>query len=355
MSQPFSDAQRPTMAVPHAAYQVDFVAVNCGKIMAASKRRICFRFGYTNTDALSDEKTGQECRGSEHEVVVTWSLSSGKQAIAFDQEEIFFGVGDSTQTKFSRSWEDKFGHCLQVKIHAAPMSTKAAPNPNWKQYDLLIDGVSFFDTPKIFEIGVFPKDDAASSLSLGPNFAACPSTASSNALADQVNLSTVNKEVKTSEQEAAQVVDLLSFDEFDHPAPAVAAPSTAPVQTMHACVQIAGQTCHNSSQVQTHTNYLLAPTSPSQTMTTETNPTPVTPPASTSALVLAPVASPSYGMYGEMQPEKTLVDQFGVGPACPQQSVMCNDFAPVAQPLCQRQYNSYCVQQANAQPGFGYQ
>jgi len=322
MSQPFSDAQRPTMAVPHAAYQVDFVAVNCGKIMAASKRRICFRFGYTNTDALSDGKTGQECRGSEHEVVVTWSLSSGKQAIAFDQEEIFFGVGDSTQTKFSRSWEDKFGHCLQVKIHAAPMSTKAAPNPNWKQYDLLIDGVSFFDTPKIFEIGVFPKDDAASSLSLGPNFAACPSTASSNALADQVNLSTVNKEVKTSEQEAAQVVDLLSFDEFDHPAPAVAAPSTAPVQTMHACVQIAGQTCHNSSQVQTHTNYLLAPTSPSQTMTTETNPTPVTPPASTSALVLAPVASPSYGMYGEMQPEKTLVDPFGVGPACPQQSVM---------------------------------
>merc|ERR1712194_24641 len=95
--------------------------------------------------------------------------------------------------------------------------------------------------------------------------------------------------------------------------------------------------------------------SPSQTTTTESNPTPVTPPASTSALVLAPVTYPSYGMDGEMQPEKTLVDPFSAGPAYPQQGIMCNEFVPVVQPLCQRQYNSYCVQQANAQPGFGYQ
>ena len=144
--------------VPHTAYQVDFAAVNCGMFVAASKRIVRFKFGFTNPEALSGGKRGAECRGFEHEVIVTWSLSSGKQAVAFDRHEVFFDVGDSTQTKVSHSWRDENGHTFFVIAHAANLSlrtdTLLIPNPDWRQYDLFIDGVSFFRMPKIFEVGV---------------------------------------------------------------------------------------------------------------------------------------------------------------------------------------------------------
>ncbi len=126
--------------------------------VAASKRIVRFKFGFTNSEALSGGKRGAECQGIEHEVIVTWSLSSGKQAIAFDRHEVFFAVCDSTQTKVSHSWRDENGHTFFVVAHAANLSlrtdTLLIPNPDWRQYDLFVDGVSFFHMPKLFEIGV---------------------------------------------------------------------------------------------------------------------------------------------------------------------------------------------------------
>jgi hypothetical protein len=256
--------QNANSVVPHTVYQVDYVAVNCGRIVPSSKRRISFKFGYTNVEALSNGKTGQDCRGSEHEVIITWSLSSGKQAIAFDQHEVFFDVCDSSQTKLSHSWKDGRGHSLEVKVHAASMSTKAYPDPDWKQYDIIIDGVRFFHRPKIFEIGVFPKEDAASCLKLAPKIGLFPSGASSNAQTDRFrNVSKNNMESilppdepKKPEPESAEVVDLLSFDDFDDTALAVAAPpmQTAPVQTNYAFAQAPAQT----NQAPAQNNYAFA-------------------------------------------------------------------------------------------------
>jgi hypothetical protein len=141
-----------------SAYQVDFAAVNCGMFIGASKRIIRFKFGYTNEEALNAGKKGAECRGNEHEVIVTWSLSSGKQAVAFDQHEVFFTICETTQTKFTHSWRDENGHTFFLIAHAATLSLRSdtllMPNPDWKQYDLFVDGVSFFSLPKLFEVGV---------------------------------------------------------------------------------------------------------------------------------------------------------------------------------------------------------
>jgi len=203
--------------VPQAAYQVDFVSVNCGKIIASSKRKIRFKFGYSNQEALNEGKTGQDCRGSEHEITIIWSLSSGKQAIAYDQKEVYFDVGDTTQSKISHTFKDQRGHTIQVKAHAANMSTKSVPDPHWQQYDILINGVSFFRMPKIFEIGVVPKvdtnDDA--SFKLAPKFA---------------EYSSPNEGILSSEEqpnEPPEVADLLSFDDFES-----AALPPAPVQAV---------------------------------------------------------------------------------------------------------------------------
>ncbi|KAL3786540.1 hypothetical protein HJC23_006790 [Cyclotella cryptica] len=147
---------RQPVDVPHTCYQIDFAAINCGKMVAASKRRIRFKFGYTNVDAISNGGTGQDCRGSEHDVTITWSLSSGKQAVVFDGKEVYFDVGDTTKVKCS--FKDNHGHTIEVSAHAAPMSTKSVPDPDWKQYDLLIDGISYFRYPKIYQLGVFSQD-----------------------------------------------------------------------------------------------------------------------------------------------------------------------------------------------------
>lgn len=231
--------------MPHTAYQIDYAAVNCGKIVAASKRHIRFKFGFTNIDALSNGKTGQECRGSEHEVSVTWSLSSGKQAIAFDQREVYFDVGNSTQTKLSHAWQDKYGHKLEVKIHAANMSTKSKADPDWKQYDLIINGVSFFNMPKIFEIGVFPREGDVPELDQGQKFDLPPSETSTHAQAGVLKINSLSGATWLPDKPAKQPepvgeVDLLSFDELNISAPGVATsaahPPTlkAPAPTEHA-------------------------------------------------------------------------------------------------------------------------
>jgi hypothetical protein len=147
----------PKTKIRHTTYQVDFAAVNCGLFIGASKRIVRFKFGYTNLGALDAGKRGAECRGSEHEVIITWSLSSGKQAVAYDEHEVFFTVCDSTRTKFSHSWRDENGHTFFIIAHAATLSLRTdtflIPNPDWRQYDLFIDGVSFFHMPLLCDVG----------------------------------------------------------------------------------------------------------------------------------------------------------------------------------------------------------
>ncbi|KAL3808391.1 hypothetical protein ACHAXA_000789 [Cyclostephanos tholiformis] len=212
--------------VPHTAYQVDFAAVNCGKLVGSSKRNIRFKFGYTNIDALSNGKRGNDCRGAEHEVIVDWSLSSGKQAIVFDAQEVFFDVGSSTQSKIKHSWKDPLGHILEVKIHAANMSTKSNPDPDWRQYDLFIDGVSFFRMPKIFEIGVGLKE----AYKLSPSRIHDDSRYSPRNEQSVPAMNFVPEKTKTHEPDPPAVADLLSFDDLDAQSAFPLAHPQAPVQ-----------------------------------------------------------------------------------------------------------------------------
>lgn len=160
--------------VPHTAYQVDFAVVNCGMVISTTKRVIRFKFGFTNVNALNSGKKGSECQGNEHEVIVTWSLNSGKRAVAFDKHEVLFAI-DETKTKLSHSWRDEEGHAYYLNAHAVNISlrtdTLLIPNPDWRQYDLFVDGVSFFRMPKLFEVGIglkLPRDNLLPSVTPHP-------------------------------------------------------------------------------------------------------------------------------------------------------------------------------------------
>lgn len=135
-------------------YQVDFTAVAAGKRVASTKRRIRWRFGFPNLQALEAGRSGTDCRGEEHEVVIVWSVTSGKRQILMDGREVHFSSNRVGLLDYS--WTSKGNHVLKVLCHAAP---PMQATPGFRQYDLFIDGQSFFTMPKMFELGVKSAQD----------------------------------------------------------------------------------------------------------------------------------------------------------------------------------------------------
>jgi len=131
-------------------YQIDFQEACSGKRVSISKRRIRWRFGFSNADAIRQGLVGTDCRGEEHEIVLVWSLTSGKRHVLADGQEVHFSQGKITEVTFETSWTMAGGHLLQIVAHAAP---PLFYTPGFRQFDFLLDGCSYFDMPKIFELG----------------------------------------------------------------------------------------------------------------------------------------------------------------------------------------------------------
>jgi len=130
-------------------YQVDFSAIAAGKRVSSTKRKIRWRFGYANQHALADGRTGIDCRGEEHDVTIVWSITSGKRQISMDGKEVHYSTNRAGLLEFN--WQSKGNHVIKVTCHAAPPMTA---QPGFRQYDLSIDGQSFFTMPKVFQIGI---------------------------------------------------------------------------------------------------------------------------------------------------------------------------------------------------------
>ena len=58
--------------------------------------------------------------------------------------------------KFQFSWPLRKNIVVELVGRAAPRSTKGDAPANWKQFDLFINGMSYFHFQKIFEIGIVP-------------------------------------------------------------------------------------------------------------------------------------------------------------------------------------------------------
>jgi len=58
--------------------------------------------------------------------------------------------------QFHFSWPLRKNIVVELVAHAAPCSTKGNAPANWKQFDLSINGMSYFRFPKIFELGIVP-------------------------------------------------------------------------------------------------------------------------------------------------------------------------------------------------------
>jgi hypothetical protein len=106
-----------------------------GKRVAASKRRVKWEFGFFGPDGTE--------RGREHQVVLVWSLTGGKQVILADGHEVHFSR--QTSLKIECTWK-KWGHEMKVIAHAAP---PIFPKADFRQFDFWIDGKSWNMLPTL--------------------------------------------------------------------------------------------------------------------------------------------------------------------------------------------------------------
>jgi len=150
-------------------YQVDYSVASSGKRIAVTKRRVRWRWGTANEDALANGATGVKCRGREHEVTLVWSITSGKRLVLMDGKEIHFSTGSRTEGKFQHSWTaSKFGNDVITIIAyaAAPLQ----PIHGFKQFDLVVNGQSFSYMNHIYELGARENDKKIRQLAVPTNF-----------------------------------------------------------------------------------------------------------------------------------------------------------------------------------------
>lgn len=71
-------------------YQVEFKVQGAGKTLGVTKKKIMWKFGFADSEAVSKGFSGSGCRGSEHEINFVWSLKSGKREISCDGKQVHF-------------------------------------------------------------------------------------------------------------------------------------------------------------------------------------------------------------------------------------------------------------------------
>lgn len=148
-----STGAMPSTARVPQVYQIDFTAVASGKRVASTKRRVRWRFGFANPEALAAGETGTACRGEEHDVTLVWSITSGKRLILADGQEVHYS--NSRSGVFDHTWTMRGNHVLKVVAHASP---PLSPTPGFRQYDFYVDGQTFFSFPKVYRLGLAPND-----------------------------------------------------------------------------------------------------------------------------------------------------------------------------------------------------
>jgi len=223
-------------------YQIDYSVKNTSKTFGFSKKKITFKFGVANPPAVANGDSGANCRGSEHEVIFTWSLNSGKRQIMCDGKDIHFSeTGQNGWTA-----DQVFQHHFQIRVAGlsgplrAHLITQPANRdvPHIKPFDLRLNGVSYFSMPQIFQLGTpqmivrpvkgkaKPSRGGGYNQSYGDDFNLPPAERQAIAAAKLASMQEMNRGSGYGAPAPAVVDDLISFDA---PAPAPV-PQAAPNQ-----------------------------------------------------------------------------------------------------------------------------
>lgn len=176
-------------------YQVDFTVESKGRHFDFSKRKLIWKFGFAHPPAVfphlfdaeenfigdtsensgsiipypANPKKGVECRGREHEIILSWSLLTGKAHLYVNSREIYRHqpIKDEIFNPFGASFHRGFdlpesefngAHRIDIRCYArTPLGAKNmvvdSNGGKFRQYDLSVDGLSYFSMPAMFELG----------------------------------------------------------------------------------------------------------------------------------------------------------------------------------------------------------
>lgn len=136
-------------------YQVDYAIQNTAKTLGFTKKKVLFKFGFANPDALRRGVSGAQCRGSEHELTFVWSLTSGKRQLFLDGRDVHFSESGQNGWTQDRAWQHAFtmkDATGTYRVHF--ISQPKNPDlPDSKPFDLRVAGVSYFSFNRIFQLG----------------------------------------------------------------------------------------------------------------------------------------------------------------------------------------------------------
>lgn len=138
-------------------YQVDYAVASTGRTLGVTKKKVIFKFGIANAQALSEGLSGPHCRGTEHEIVFTWSLKSGKRHITADNRDVHRSESGQNGWTADRTFQHQFtipspnNGMVRCHLVTSPPNHDA-PGGN-RPFDLRVNQVSYFDMCKIFQLG----------------------------------------------------------------------------------------------------------------------------------------------------------------------------------------------------------
>ncbi|KAK1732928.1 hypothetical protein QTG54_016466 [Skeletonema marinoi] len=130
-------------------YQINYRSKRAGKHITATKRRVTFQFGFSSAEAIASGETEANCRGEEHEIVLIWSHVSGKRELFMDGKPIHASKAARGNTKFQYTWGIG-SHVLKIIANGTP---PMGEHSNLRQFDLYLDGISFFRFFRIYQLG----------------------------------------------------------------------------------------------------------------------------------------------------------------------------------------------------------
>lgn len=137
-----------TLEVP---YQIDYTHAITGRNVKQTKRRVRFVFGFANQDMVNTGALqGPDARGDEHEVIIVWSWTSGKQEVLLNGEHVYRGYQkEGLLSSVLLPDVGNFFFSFYLNNHILTLKGKAISG----DFDLEIDGQSFFDLLKIYQLG----------------------------------------------------------------------------------------------------------------------------------------------------------------------------------------------------------
>ena len=190
-------------------YQINFRSKRAGKHITATKRRITFQFGFSSAAAIASGQSDVNCRGEEHEVVLVWSHISGKRELFMDGKPIHVSKGPRGNTKFQFTWG--IGpHVLKIVANFKDQAKNFE-----RQFDLLLDGITFFRFLKIYQLGRSGNGSPSSSSSSLPSKEY--SYRGTSYKDDTDNTFKDDKENNTSHSSIPSEVNVKPLDLFDQP------------------------------------------------------------------------------------------------------------------------------------------